>query len=437
MRNRDLILGIGSNQGCAIENLRRSLAQLKKSRYFRVLDVASIYESDALLKEGAPPEWNQKYLNSAIHIELQNTLSLPDVLTEIKKIEQMMGREESARWAPRVIDIDILWARDTQFESESLCVPHRALFERPFALIPLLELVPSLRQLWKEKLPPWASERMEKAPLGFRLSSKFFWPRLVGILNVTPDSFSDGGRYIQEEAILKQAERLTAQGAEILDLGAESTRPRAQGVLPDEECRRLDSALTALAQMKMRPLVSLDCRNASVVEKIIEKHKIDFLNDVTGFANFGMQRILSESALPAFVMHSLAVPPREDQTLNVEENPAKQLCSWWSLRCDELIKQKINVEKLIFDPGIGFGKTRDQNFWILNNLNEFSQITHDIMIGHSRKSFLSAISDKPASERDPETAMVTRGLNLAFVQYLRIHDMESQKAALGYRSFRD
>lgn len=423
MRNKTLALGLGSNLGAPLQNLRRALSEIKQSALFEVLKVSAIYESDALLPENAATTWNKNYLNAVVLCKISGEVSAETILHEIKQMEARMGRANDERWAPRLIDIDLLYWSGANYKSEKLEVPHRGLLTRPFALLPLLEIWPGI----EVQLPNWAQGWTEEIPFNTKKSQSYFWPKMVGILNVTADSFSDGGMFLNSENLHKQVEKLIADGAEIIDVGAESTRPGAEAVPPYVEFKNLH---WALSEIKAPVAISLDCRHSEVASKILDAHKIDYLNDVTGFSEGGMQKLLLQSKLPGFVMHSLGVPPVFNITLDVTQNPCTQLTAWWQQQSQKLIEIGILPDQLIFDPGIGFGKTQAQNLYILSHLQELSRVRQAVMIGHSRKSFLKYFSDRPAAERDLETALVTRELNLAYVQYLRVHDVKSQTAAL-------
>jgi 2-amino-4-hydroxy-6-hydroxymethyldihydropteridine diphosphokinase / dihydropteroate synthase len=420
VRNKTLALGLGSNLERPLANLRRALSEIKKSCLFKVLKVSSIYESDALLPKNAQASWNKKFLNAVVLVKTSVDCGPEEILFEIKKIEKQMGRVEAERWAPRLIDIDVLYWSEADYQSASITIPHTSLWERAFALSPLLEVWPELSTKLK----------IISEQLNTHKSQIFFWPKMVGVLNVTSDSFSDGGKFFDSESLVQQCKKLVSQGADIIDIGAESTRPGAAPVHAEQEYLHLTRALSEIEKLSLPVSVSLDCRKPEVVHRIIEKHKINYLNDVSGFESKQMQDILKSSGLTAFVMHSLSIPPIADKTLPLDQNPCAELSNWWHKKYQQLVSSGISADKIIFDVGIGFGKTKEQNMYILQNLEQLNEITEDIMIGHSRKSFLTLLTDKPAEQRDPETALITQQLNLAFTQYLRVHDVESQKAAL-------
>ncbi len=430
MLPRTLALGLGSNLGSSLDHLRTALSELKQLSFFKIKNVSSIYESDALLPEKASPDWNLKYLNAVVLVELVIDKNPLDLLSEIKKIESKMGRESVGKWAPRVIDIDILAWNGENFTSQELNIPHASLKERPFALLPLLQVWPQYR-LSLSEAPHWAQAWVQEKPFNTQISQKFFWPRLVGILNITPDSFSDGGNLLfDEKKLILQLEKLSHEGAEIIDVGAESTRPMAAAVSSEEELKRLSWALDIVKKYGSHFKVSIDCRKPEVLAEIFKRYKVDFINDVSGLQNKGMIELAKSSRLPVFVMHSLDVPAQPQNSLSDIENPCRQLNKWWGERVKLLTEQGLAPEQLIFDPGIGFGKTKSQSIYILNHLDQFAEVQQDMMLGYSRKSYQTLFSNRKAGERDLETALSTFQLNLAFTQFLRVHDIETQRLAL-------
>ncbi|MCC2677498.1 MAG: hypothetical protein K0R29_74 [Pseudobdellovibrio sp.] len=428
MLGTTVALGLGSNLGNSLEYLRSALSAIKQLHDVAVLKVSSIYESDALTPDKAPADWNRKFLNAVVMVEVAGEPDPVAWLKKFKKIESDIGRKAGEVWAPREIDIDILhWSRDP-FHSAELTIPHLRLCERPFALLPLLEVWPEARK--KLSVPDWAKPWAADLPYNTKIS-EMVWPRIVGILNITPDSFSDGGQWLNQEAVETQLQKFLSHNVEVVDVGAESTRPGAATVSPQEELNRLTWIFDIL---KSSPLnVSLDCRRGEVAEVITAKYKVDYLNDVSGFDSPLMQKLLKDSGKKAFVMHSLGIPPSKDKVLSQDKNPFHELTTWWNSKREQLFNLGVGDQQIIFDPGIGFGKTAAQSFFLLKHLEHFAEIKNEIMIGHSRKSFLSMLSKRPAAERDAETALVTQNLNQAFVQYLRVHDPESQVAALRSR----
>lgn len=424
MSTKTVLVGLGSNQN-PLAHLRWALHELKHTASVKVKTVSSIYESDALLLPGAPSAWKQKFLNAVAAIEVLN-FDPESFLRILKNIEKKMGRKETAKWAPREIDLDILYVDGVCYKSETLMIPHEGFFQRPFALLPALEVFPQLQG----PRPKWSNEWVWPKPFSTQKSFQHFWPKFVGILNITEDSFSDGGQILNEYSFKEKAQSLIQAGADILDIGAESTRPQAQPIAEEVELQRLQSALKWLEELNLNAQVSVDCRSSQVLSKLLEKYPIHFINDVTGFSNPEMARLLASSSALGIAMHSLSVPPKKDETLNPLENPCQQLGQWWQEKIESLKNQSVSEDKIIFDPGIGFGKTPQQNSYILNHLEELADIQSDIFLGFSRKSFLGQYTQAPAAERDTVTALQATKINWAYCQYLRTHDIESQKAAL-------
>ncbi len=431
MHRHVVALGLGSNLDTPLDYLREALRQIKKIEHVQVLAASSIYESDAQLPENAPAGWNLTYLNAVILCQVNDQLQPLELLYALKKIEVKMGRLQSERWAPRVIDIDILDWENTTLNEKELKLPHPRLVERPFALLPLLEVIPN----YKVKNPPhWLNDWVTEIPFGTQKSKTAFWPRLVAVMNITTDSFSDGGLLLNSDSLLAHAEKILSDGAEIIDIGAESTRPQAAFVSNEVEFKNLKWGLDLLRPLrkKLNFKVSLDCRRPEVVRQILESHRIDYLNDVSGFNSTDMQNLLKSSKAQAFVMHSLSIPADPMNVLEDDENPFDVLEMWWKRKKSALLAAGIHSDRLIFDPGIGFGKTKRQCLYLLKNLSKLAEFKTDVLIGHSRKSFQTLYSDQEASRRDTETALVTKDLNKAYMQYLRVHDVTSQKSALRY-----
>lgn len=436
MRSQVVALGLGSNLLQPIQQLRLALQYLKQSPGLKVLDVSSIYESQAQLPSQADTSWNLKFLNAVVLCEVAVDLKPQDLLQQVKTIESLMGRAPAQRWAPRTIDIDLIYWSGVQMQSESLSLPHSSLYERPFVLMPLLEVWPDCpiqaesAFLQNKQQRPWMSAWVSDKPFQTQKSQNYFWPEMMGVLNVTSDSFSDGGLLLKEESLQQQAAYLVQSGAEILDIGAESTRPGAVRVSEEVEYKNLKWALQIIDDLNLNFQISLDCRHASVIEKIMNEFEIHMINDVGGLNRPDMVKLLKNTKQKIVVMHSLSVPPTDQQVLEAHENPIDVLKDWWAQKKEQLIESGIQEDRLIFDPGIGFGKTSFHNLFMLKNLHQFAGLVNPILIGHSRKSYQNLFSKRPAFERDTETALVTTQLNQAYTQYLRVHDVLSQKMAL-------
>src|SRR3990167_8331192 len=250
-----IILGLGSNIGDRLHFLRQALVAIKDLPGITVHRVSPVYISDAQLPTLAPADWNQHFLNCALCCE--SSLTPQELLDAVKKIEQHLGRDnQPARWSPRVIDIDILSWHDILIAEDALTIPHPHLLYRPFALWPLADLIPGWRhpqwsQTAEQCVEAWGSRYAGEAPFHTRqLNQRIDTPRLVGIINVTPNSFSDGGHFSSREQAFDQAVHIMEAGAEILDIGAESTAPGTDRITPETEWQRLLPVLSDILQAK-------------------------------------------------------------------------------------------------------------------------------------------------------------------------------------------
>lgn len=424
-----LILSLGTNLGDSLNNIRSALQLLQKSQKIAPLQISPLYSSSALLPAYAPVAWNRPFLNVAV---LCKTDLFPlEVLKLIKQMEQQLGREESQRWAPRIIDIDILAWDNYVIDQIGLQIPHAELLSRPFALWPLLDLWPDWQHPtsdFVDILHCWGSRyKGDQAPCNTKqLPHRIEGSALVGVLNVTADSFSDGGKFITVANALAQAEKLAREGAEVLDIGTESTRPGAISVDPETEWLLLKPVLTALKedckQWAFKPKISIDTRHFLVAERAMQLG-IDWINDVSGFVDPNMRALAVGSPIKCVVMHNLGVPAHKDIVLASYPNICEQLLNWAEQRFDELLDGGVDANQLIFDVGIGFGKTSQQSIFLLKNIKQFQRLNCPLLVGHSRKSFLNLITEKPFPDRDFETAMVSYQLAVQGVNYLRVHNV--------------
>jgi dihydropteroate synthase len=267
-------------------------------------------------------------------------------------------------------------------------------------------------------------------------------PKLVGILNVTPDSFSDGGLCGDNAAIMQAARNLIKDGASIIDIGAESTRPGAVPLTFDEEWARLDVVLPQICNLAKENcvLTSIDTRHVKTARKAIECG-IDWINDVSGAADVEMLEILRGWQGRVVIMHNLGIPADKNITINHNVNPVDEVMGWLSARIELLEKSGINQERIIIDPGIGFGKTAQQSWQLIENITELQSLGAEILVGHSRKSFLSYPfknfgikktfnSESEIQDKDEATLEVSLKLAESGVNYLRVHNVALHNAAL-------
>jgi len=460
-----VVIGLGSNLGDRVDILARAVNKICTGNplsqpILSEVAVSELVESPALLPEQSPDSWDMPFYNLAI--SGYTSLNPGELLSALKSIEQELGRHTRERWAPREIDIDILAWDSCIIESEDLQMPHRSLLNRLFALWPLAAVEPnfvypipgiyhkervgSLLSRWSYRFSESGGSFTRAAStavqntffeqLNFKFNRRslpYTGPELVGIINVTPDSFSDGGSNLDAEAAAATARKMHQAGATIIDIGAESTRPGSVTISVAEEWSRLKSVLEGVkvefSKSANRPLISVDTRRAEVAENALS-YSVDWINDVSGFEDQDMISVAQRSKVDLVVMHSMGVPPTAGKILPAELRAEEAIACWANDKKIQLEQNGISLERIIIDPGIGFGTSPEQSLAIIRNLDALKSLGLRILLGHSRKSFLSVYTDKPFNERDFETAIVSVEAQRKGVDYLRVHCIKSQATAL-------
>ena len=263
--------------------------------------------------------------------------------------------------------------------------------------------------------------------------------KIVGILNLTPDSFSDGGKYFDEKKAFFYLEEMLMAGADIIDIGAESTRPNAQILNAQEEIARLENILPKLI-FAIKNFNKIHNKNiqASIdsyhLETIIFAHKIgvEIINDVSGLIDEKIIDYIAQNNLTAILMHNLAIHSNPELIVNRDLNVVEEIISWAHQKINYLTARKIQKSQLIFDPGIGFAKNSTQSIRILKNINAFRVLNLPIYVGHSKKSFLDAINipSQPNLDRTAKTLILSQYLAQKNVEYLRVHDVKENIEAI-------
>jgi dihydropteroate synthase len=246
-------------------------------------------------------------------------------------------------------------------------------------------------------------------------------PLVMGILNVTPDSFSDGGRYSTLEGAVAHGLELVRQGADILDIGGESTRPGAAVVPEDEELRRVLPVVEALAPRITVP-ISIDTSKAAVAGACLEAGA-RIINDVTSLADPTMVEAARKSSAGVILMHMQGAP-QTMQDNPVYDDVVVDIGRFFEQRLHDLADRGIAAERVVLDPGIGFGKTREHNLEILAQLEEFQKFGRPVCLGVSRKKFLGKLLDRPLDQRlAGSLAAVCYAMSRQAVQVVRVHDV--------------
>ncbi len=250
----------------------------------------------------------------------------------------------------------------------------------------------------------------------------------MGVLNVTPDSFSDGGRYLEPDAAIAQAQRLIDNGADIIDVGGESTRPGAEPVAVEEELRRVLPVIAALRGIGVP--VSIDTRHAAVMRAALGRGAA-IINDVSALsADPDALSVAAASGAPVILMHAKG-DPRTMQESPVYEDVVGEVHDYLARRIEACVAAGIDAGRLIVDPGIGFGKTLHHNLDLLRNLHRFHDLGCPVLLGVSRKSFLGRLSGGvPAHGRLPGSLAAALAAIHQGVHILRVHDVAETRQAI-------
>jgi dihydropteroate synthase len=245
---------------------------------------------------------------------------------------------------------------------------------------------------------------------------------IMGILNVTPDSFSDGGLYADAERAVERAREMAAQGADIIDIGGESTRPGAKPLTEEEELRRIIPVIERLAAEVMTP-ISVDTYKASVARKALEAGA-SLVNDISGLRfSPDMAKVIADHGAALAIMH-IKGTPRDMQQNPVYDDVIGEIRGYLAEGVEIALKAGVDREKILVDPGIGFGKTLEHNLVILNRLQEFRVLGRPILIGTSRKRFIGTVLGILAPEQRIEGTAATVAIAIERgARVVRVHDV--------------
>jgi dihydropteroate synthase/2-amino-4-hydroxy-6-hydroxymethyldihydropteridine diphosphokinase len=437
-----VILALGSNLGHRQQNLQQAVNALGK--IIAIDGISPLYETEPWGLTEQPA-----FLNCCL--KGQTILKPEALLAACKKIERRMGREPAPRWGPRLIDIDLISVGQLMMDNEPLSLPHPRLAERAFVLAPLADIAPDFSD---QRSGRPIQELLANVDLGTvrRLAPEdrllrpvqLAWgvrTYVMGILNSTPDSFSGDGLMTtglgdDQAAITDRAVTLAQQfeaaGADILDVGGESTRPGSAPISKQEELDRILPILMAVRAAVSLPL-SVDTYRATVAEQALAAGA-DWVNDVWGLRmDSQMAGMVAEAGCPVVIMHNRSRPKDVSQELQLGgryvgvnyDNLLVDISQELQTSIDLALGRGVRPEQIIIDPGIGFGKTVEQNLELLNSLSWFKQLSYPILAGSSRKSFIGYTLNLPPEERLEGTAAtvaiaIDRGADI-----VRVHDVRA------------
>ncbi len=374
-------IAAGSNLNDRPANLKTAARLLEQAGY-AVIAASPVYETPAaLLYETAQDNWNTPYLNCVFKIETDRGAF--QLLSDLKQIEKAMGRDFSKRWSPRPIDLDIISHNNERIDTPELSVPHKLYLERNFVLDPLSFFT---------SVPAKA------------LYTAAHQPIIMGILNVTPDSFSDGGKNNQTKTFENNFHLWEKSLVPLIDIGAESTRPNAVPLSAEEEIKRLESVFQFTknkAKDLFSPRLSIDTYHWKTAKTALQ-NGFDIINDIRGLDDPEMLALAADNKdnLCIFMHHDdLSRIPLKETIPTIQK--------WLENKLNVFEQNGVIKQNLIFDPGIGFGKNACQSLQILQNLSAFHPFGVRILAGHSRKSFMNVFSAEPPAKKDMETLAVS------------------------------
>lgn len=451
------MIALGSNVGDRLHNFNEALELMNKAGIC-ITRHACLYETAPAYVTDQP-----HFLNSAVRAVTK--LGPHELLGVLKKIEKDMGRTDGIRYGPRPIDLDILFYGKFKVHSDILTIPHERIWERPFVMAPLMDLLGSAADC--DTVTGWHSFSLHSGGIfeswdkmgGESLIGKegmkrvlpienelWDWSQrtsVMGILNVTPDSFSDGGKFVSVEAAVSQARLMISEGTDMIDIGAQSTRPTASRISVEEELDRLIPVLEAVIGMPEAEgkLISVDTFYSEVASEAVSKGA-HLVNDVSaGQMDSNMLRVVAGLKVPYVAMHMRGNPSTMQNSENLQyDDVCKQIASELYSRVKDAELAGIPAWRIIIDPGIGFSKKTEHNLDILMGLPNIRAeiarkslaVSHaPILIGPSRKRFLGDICYRTAAEeRDPATVASVTASVLGGANIVRVHNVRDNLDAV-------
>ncbi len=253
-------------------------------------------------------------------------------------------------------------------------------------------------------------------------------PRIMGILNLTPDSFSDGGRFVKQDAALAHVEHMIAEGADIIDVGGESTRPGAAEISVDEECQRVIPVIELIRQHSDIP-ISVDTSKVEVMRQALEAGA-SMINDVNALRADGAVALLAQHDVPVCLMHMQGKPRTMQHTPQYEDVVA-EVSQFLQQRTQDCMAAGIKKENIILDPGFGFGKTLQHNYSLFRHLPQFVDLDVPLLVGVSRKSMIGAVLDNaPVTERLHGSVALAALAVWMGAAIVRVHDVKATADAI-------
>lgn len=411
-----VVIAFGTNLGSKIENINKAIDLIP----YKDIKTSFLYRN--------PPQYfteQPEFYNGVFSCTTDDKPH--EVLSVLKDIEDRVGRKETFRNGPRVIDLDLIFYSDQVVETQDLIVPHAKLAERDFVLRPLMDICPDyIHPILKKSVRDLFNELKENTLIKVVQieNREIIWRErtlVMGILNSTPDSFYDEGFDCNLDLLEKKAKEMIKDGVDIIDIGGQSTKPDAKLVSIEDELKRVIPLIKRI-RSKSDVLISIDTFYSKVALEAI-KEGVNIINDVTGGRfDENILKISSEMNIPIILMHSRG----DSKTMvNLKEykNVVDDSRSELNVQIQKGLDMGIKRWNIIIDPGIGFAKDMDLNIEIIKNVEKWKG-DYPCLIGTSRKGFIGKILNKEPQDRlyGSLATVVLSAMNGANI--VRVHDVK-------------
>lgn len=421
-------ISAGSNQGNRLEYLRMASQLLPPA--VKILRTSDLYLTEPWGYKPQPSFYNLVW-------EAETDLDPESLLKYFKEIETRIGRVKTLRYGPRVIDLDILLYDDQIYQSQGLTIPHAMMRERRFVLQPLCDLIPMeqdpvTKRTWYDFLQTCPADSVEKLDVtldsGRPLINWGLRSYSMGIINLTPDSFSGDGLMNGQNMItgaLRRCEAFLEAGADILDFGAESTRPGFEAVPDNTEAMRLVPVIKEVRRHFPQAILSVDSRKAAVIQSALDCG-IDWINNTGNSNDKELDALCAGSGKVTVLMRTDSLRKTADEYISPErvlERVRSQLLD----RVSSVQKFGIKQNNIVLDPGIGFGSSASIDLEIIRQVRQISLLGYPILLGVSRKSFIGRYLARPVEDRIAGTAAVLCYAILNGCDVIRVHDVKFMK----------
>ncbi|KAL2912186.1 trifunctional dihydropteroate synthetase [Polyrhizophydium stewartii] len=432
-----VFLAVGSNLGNRVANIEQAIARLTAAGV-TIADTSFLYETSPMYVTDQP-----LFLNACLKV--RTALAPHDLLALLKTIEADLGRElnNGVRYGPRPIDLDILFYNHLELNTETLVIPHPRIAEREFVLRPLCDIAPDM-----EHVGQFRTCRQQLALLKHRESLDPIWKVMpvrsgvwrvtdrtfiMGILNATPDSFSDGGSFSTADAAVARAAEMIAEGVDIIDVGGQSTRPHAVEVSEREETDRVVPVIQAIRKRFPDIPISIDTYRAAVAQAAVDAGA-DLINDISGGTRDpAMLAVMARTRKPVCLMHMRGDSHTMMELTDYGGDVIRGIRSSMASLVTHALAAGIFRWNVLVDPGIGFAKTLEQNYEILRKLPEIVKRGSVLdgfptLVGPSRKGFIGkTIHEDDPKKRGWGTAAACSASVAGGATVVRVHDVKEMK----------